>query len=415
MFVSVGTKIRELRKHFNLKQSSFEPFGYSQNHISMFEKNRRPITLNNLESIYKAFDILSEGKVCELYSYDEFILNELEQANSWLKNNCTVDYGLENYKHFIDIATQYNLITYQLQLEELLAYHHKDQRELVKSNHHFLGAISCCIQMSQNCAKYYRQIALNHLELGNYHQSVSYLIYAINQSPEDFDFIYKAYYDLGRCYLYLAEYEKSLEYVNLLTGQNEDLLFKALGILLKENVLKKSGNSILGREILIDFIEDCCYEPYLGYAYHNLACNYKDNGLYDEALEVLLKSMTLLEDEFNLGIANCLIGDIYYKLLKYDLAIEYLTMGITPILQKGNLDQKQTALESLVLSYFNNQQPEEVIQTIEKITNLVADTQLPEVFLLTLKNKLYKQLLNLGLQNQHALVVNEKLLKAIDF
>ena len=43
MLLTIGEKIRQVRKQYGLKQVAFESFGFSRNYISMLETNKRSL------------------------------------------------------------------------------------------------------------------------------------------------------------------------------------------------------------------------------------------------------------------------------------------------------------------------------------------------------------------------------------
>ncbi len=88
LFLTTGEKIRQVRQQFHLKQGVFQNFGITQHYLSMIETNKRKAPRETLEDIYHALMILTERKIEEQYTLEEFLLSPEEQAKNtnWLKN-----------------------------------------------------------------------------------------------------------------------------------------------------------------------------------------------------------------------------------------------------------------------------------------------------------------------------------------
>ncbi|MTN09882.1 transcriptional regulator, partial [Turicibacter sanguinis] len=173
MFLTIGEKIRQVRKQYGLKQVAFESFGFSRDYISMLETNKRSLNEEMKQLMYDALDQLTNGLFKENYTYEQFCLTPEQQAEIWLEEHCTLEYGLSDYEIFNEVATKYELFQPLINLNEKIAIHYYTTRDHQRSNEYFLKAISYCNQTDINPAKYYNLVGVNFNQLGQYKDAIA--------------------------------------------------------------------------------------------------------------------------------------------------------------------------------------------------------------------------------------------------
>ncbi|MTP79052.1 transcriptional regulator [Turicibacter sanguinis] len=287
MFLTIGEKIRQVRKQYGLKQVAFESFGFSRNYISMLETNKRSLNEEMKQLMYDALDQLTNGLFKENYTYEQFCLTPEQQAEIWLEEHCTLEYGLSNYEIFNEAATKYELFQPLINLNEKIAIHYYTTRDHQRSNEYFLKAISYCNQTDINPAKYYNLVGVNFNQLGQYKDAIAqYKIASYFLSEGTGSLKYKNLYDMSTSYLYDGDCEQSLIYIDEIMNQNEDIMAKGSSYLLKGMILQKQNKDEEAKKILLEFIENPFCPPILGHAYHNLAYLEYNNGFYEEAKSI---------------------------------------------------------------------------------------------------------------------------------
>ena len=287
MFLTIGEKIRQVRKQYGLKQVAFESFGFSRNYISMLETNKRSLNEEMKQLMYDALDQLTNGLFKENYTYEQFCLTPEQQAEIWLEEHCTLEYGLSDYEIFNEVATKYELFQPLINLNEKIAIHYYTTRDYQRSNEYFLKAISYCNQTDINPAKYYNLVGVNFNQLGQYKDAIAqYKIASYFLSEETGSLKYKNLYDMSTSYLYDGDCEQSLIYIDEIMNQNEDIMAKGSSYLLKGMILQKQNKDEEAKKILLEFIENPFCPPILGHAYHNLAYLEYNNGFYEEAKSI---------------------------------------------------------------------------------------------------------------------------------
>ncbi len=237
--------------------------------------------------MYDALDQLTNGLFKENYTYEQFCLTPEQQAEIWLEEHCTLEYGLSDYEIFNEVATKYELFQPLINLNEKIAIHYYTTRDHQRSNEYFLKAISYCNQTDINPAKYYNLVGVNFNQLGQYKDAIAqYKIASYFLSEETGSLKYKNLYDMSTSYLYDGDCEQSLIYIDEIMNQNEDIMAKGSSYLLKGMILQKQNKDEEAKKILLEFIENPFCPPILGHAYHNLAYLEYNNGFYEEAKSI---------------------------------------------------------------------------------------------------------------------------------
>lgn len=394
MFLTVGEKLREIRKEYKLKQLAFVEYGFSRNYISMIETNQRNLNDEKLSHIYQVLCELTNDQVKHKYSFELFSLNPTEQAIRWLEQMCTLESGLNHYDQYIEVVQQYKQLEYGIRIEKFLAEYYGKQENYLRAYDHYLRAISYSLQASKNPAHLYELAGVSLFKLGKYSEASFQFKLALNcLINEEDNLIYKVKYDIAMCYFYEESYQEGLDIIDDVINQDVDLKIKGLGYLLKESLLKRLLRAEEGRHVLNEFINNCFYESYLGKAYHNLGCNYKDEGLYEEALEALHAALLHRNNENEVLLTRSLIGLVHFELKHFALSEQIFNEIKPKVLMVGYNDQKQTIFEWAVDLYWELGKINEISLLMEEIEQYVRAGKIDKSTTILIQNHVYKKIM----------------------
>lgn len=394
LFLTVGEKLREIRKEYKLKQLDFVDYGFSRNYISMIETNQRNLNNEKLSHLYQVLCELTNDQVKHKYSFELFSLNPTEQAIRWLEQMCTLEYGLNHYDKYTEVIHHYKQLEYGIRIEEILAKYYGEQLNYVRAYDHYLRAISYSLQASKNPAHLYELAGVSLFKLGKYSEAIFQFKLALNcLINEEDNLIFKVKYDIAICYFYEEKYQEGLDIIDDVINQDNDLPLKGLGYLLKESLLKRLLRAEEGRQVLNEFISSCFYEPHLGKAYHNLGCNYKDEGLYEEALEALHAALSHHNNDHDVLLTRTLIGLVHFELKHFALSEQIFNQIRPKVLMVAYNDQKQTIFEWAINLYWELGKINEISMLMEELRQYVRTGQIDESITILIQNHVYKKIM----------------------
>lgn len=352
MFSKVGEKLKQCRKEYNIKQIHFESYGFSASYISMIEKGVREAPTETIKQIYNALFLLTQGEIEKLYSLDKFIMTEEEEALYWIKENNILEVGLSNYSMYKNICIKYGFEYYLNNIDEKLAYYYQQEQKYDKSNQYFINCIYKSESDSYKKAIYYREIGMNYQKCGSYYESLLNLeLSLLHIGNRDKLLEFKNKYDLAKVNYFLENLNQSYFYIDNILDECTEIRILGASILLKELLLKKEGKFSEAIKILEDFIKQETYKPFLKNAYHNLGCNLKEQGAYQDAIRILNLGIKYCDTELDKALMKFLLGDIYYCLGEYNKAHIYYEECKILLLKESSLYNKKTIIKKLINLY----------------------------------------------------------------
>lgn len=352
MFSKVGEKLKQCRKEYNIKQIHFESYGFSASYISMIEKGVREAPTETIKQIYNALFLLTQGEIEKLYSLDKFIMTEEEEALYWIKENNILEVGLSNYSMYKNICIKYGFEYYLNNIDEKLAYYYQQEQKYDKSNQYFINCIYRSESDSYKKAIYYREIGMNYQKCGSYYESLLNLeLSLLHIGNRDKLLEFKNKYDLAKVNYFLENLNQSYFYIDNILDECTEIRILGASILLKELLLKKEGKFSEAIKILEDFIKQETYKPFLKNAYHNLGCNLKEQGAYQDAIRILNLGIKYCDTELDKALMKFLLGDIYYCLGEYNKAHIYYEECKILLLKESSLYNKKTIIKKLINLY----------------------------------------------------------------
>lgn len=352
MFLTVGEKLKQCRKKYNIKQIHFESYGFSASYISMIEKGVREAPTETIKQIYNALFLLTQGEIEKLYSLDKFIMTEEEEALYWIKENNILEVGLSNYSMYKNICIKYGFEYYLNNIDEKLAYYYQQEQKYDKSNQYFINCIYRSESDSYKKAIYYREIGMNYQKCGSYYESLLNLeLSLLHIGNRDKLLEFKNKYDLAKVNYFLENLNQSYFYIDNILDECTEIRILGASILLKELLLKKEGKFSEAIKILEDFIKQETYKPFLKNAYHNLGCNLKEQGAYQDAIRILNLGIKYCDTELDKALMKFLLGDIYYCLGEYNKVHIYYEECKILLLKESSLYNKKTIIKKLINLY----------------------------------------------------------------
>lgn len=352
MFSKVGEKLKQCRKEYNIKQIHFESYGFSASYISMIEKGVREAPTETIKQIYNALFLLTQGEIEKLYSLDKFIMTEEEEALYWIKENNKLEVGLSNYSMYKNICIKYGFEYYLNNIDEKLAYYYQQEQKYDKSNQYFINCIYRSESDNYKKAIYYREIGMNYQKCGSYYESLLNLeLSLLHIGNRDKLLEFKNKYDLAKVNYFLENLNQSYFYIDNILDECTEIRILGASILLKELLLKKEGKFSEAIKILEDFIKQETYKPFLKNAYHNLGCNLKEQGAYQDAIKILNLGVNYCDTELDKALMKFLLGDIYYCLGEYNKAHIYYEECKILLLKESSLYNKKTIIKKLINLY----------------------------------------------------------------
>ncbi|EGC93039.1 MULTISPECIES: helix-turn-helix domain-containing protein [Turicibacter] len=352
MFSKVGEKLKQCRKEYNIKQIHFESYGFSASYISMIEKGVREAPTETIKQIYNALFLLTQGEIEKLYSLDKFIMTEEEEALYWIKENNILEVGLSNYSMYKNICIKYGFEYYLNNIDEKLAYYYQQEQKYDKSNQYFINCIYKSESDSYKKAIYYREIGMNYQKCGSYYESLLNLeLSLLHIGNRDKLLEFKNKYDLAKVNYFLENLNQSYFYIDNILDECTEIRILGASILLKELLLKKEGKFSEAIKILEDFIKQETYKPFLKNAYHNLGCNLKEQGAYQDAIRILNLGIKYCDTELDKALMKFLLGDIYYCLGEYNKVHIYYEECKILLLKESSLYNKKTIIKKLINLY----------------------------------------------------------------
>ena len=392
LFLTTGEKIRKVRQQFHLKQRAFQKFGITQHYLSMIETNKRQAPRETLEEIYRALMILTEEKIVEMYTLEEFLLSPREQVQSWINTQLKKGIIEDEIGKIIEVAKEYQLFEELLNIDRQLGIYYYEKKEYALSIQYFHFAISRCIQLNLNPYSIYAQFGRILRGIGRYDEAISYLLLA-KEYAEDEEQLDNAKILLGTTYYRMGKDELVLDIINefldLEAEVNPQYIVGAR--VMKEGVLRRRGQLKEGRELLIELIGDSKFNHVIQYAYHNLGWNYIQEGLYEDALEILTQALPLRGSKLEKSLTKLLIGSVYVEMDQDQIGQEIFNEIKDIILNSNSIDPKMLWFERQLDLYWKCEQYDKIETLMTEIKSLVSQNQFPERLLVELKNNIYKR------------------------
>ena len=327
IFLSIGDKIKECRKVYNIKQTAFEQYGITQNYLSLIESGKRIPSFEVVKAIYRGFVRLTNQAITTKYSEFEFCQSQSEQANFYVLERLEASDWINECDALIQIAKEFELDNRCYQIYSELGEQYQKQQLYFKSNNYIQEAINYGLKINKSVANLYKLIGVN-LDLSlNYEGSLMCYIlaeqYAI--SEEEFILLQEIRCSKATTLLKLKQYDCAMECIEDVITSCEDLNLQGFAIRIKSKILIETEKLEEAKSLLNKFILETDIISHKVHSIYNLTCIYVRQKEYDNGLEMAycLFQDEKIDKELKKKII-ILITRIYFEKANYLKAQEFL-------------------------------------------------------------------------------------------
>ena len=235
MLFSAAKKIKKCREHFGISQYKFKQFGINQHYLSMIESGKREPSSDMMKDIYNALYQLTDGKVENLYTKEQFLMTQDDQIRYWFETNySSIDQKIKDYENYSKILRKYKMFDLIIENDIAIGQFYKEKGEFDLANKFFFQCLKEKEITKLQKSKVYREIALNLRRYSNYKQSWYYCLLALDElEDKTSNEYYQLCFDIGAMYYKLNNFEESNKCVNYLLNHCDVPQFISLGKLLK--------------------------------------------------------------------------------------------------------------------------------------------------------------------------------------
>ena len=223
--------------------------------------------------------------------------------------------------------------------------------------------LSESIGYKRGIAQAYNNLGIYYRGLGIYDKAIDYFFHSLDimESLNDEAGVARSYNLIGILYYYLNNYELSLEYYQKALAMNEEQHDKKWIAGNSNNIgmiYERIGEYDLALEYYLNAIEmsiELGNKNWLANHMGNLGSLYLKIGhpeslnLFEQRLEIKEQ----LKDTTGMAQANYLIGDYYFQMKKYKLALPFLQKGFVYARKTNQLSTLSQSSELLSKTYAN--------------------------------------------------------------
>lgn len=392
MFLTLGEKIKYLRRKYDLKQDAFSKFGISQNYISMIESEKRQPTQEMIENIYDAMDVLTNGQVKSDYDKVTFSLNVRTQVQQYIDARLSNECIMDHYEESLTLSKTYGLTKQIYQLEMEMGAYFRSEKKEEKSTHFFLNALQYAIQLNENVEKVYAALGRSMRLTGNLKQALVYYRLAIEFAEKDTEIFYSILEVLALVYADLEQYDEAITICNEIFPHCQNKESSARTLITLHYCYMQLEKYDEATHIYHQFIE-LDNPQYLSYIYHNAAYSLLLKGRSKEALRLVDEAIPLREGEFQIGITLTLKGKILATLKQYPQALEIFLQTRPIIMANPYQSHIEEWYSECVNLYYVLHDFDKVKELFAQMQDLTRECQFQRVVLEELKVKIITDLM----------------------
>lgn len=381
-FLTIGEKLRNLRKQLNLDQDDITKIGISRNYISMIENNKRELNKKRASEITKLLkDIALEKNINVIIDDNYLIRSPKQDAEEYCLNILSSRKNTEEVSCVQEIINKYELDSIQGKFHLILADICFVERDYTKAFIYYLDALD-----QYKNLKDYNEVPYIYNRLGrcrdlklDYHEALSYFLKAYEAS-----IIYNkkeikkiALYNISWANLNLDNLKDALHYINIyleLCNIEETFNDYVRAIILKADCYNKMQQIDNSLQLYLDVIKlfQNPKDSLLGFIYNNLGELNMKRGHFDQSLQYFNKAellrqevdisripYTLIDkaklyihqDEYNKALIEVVQAVAYSKSFKDNESLYkgYLVLETIYIRLKDKEKLKQTYIDMITL------------------------------------------------------------------
>lgn len=368
MFLTIGEKIKEIRKIYNLKQNAFSNHGISQNYISMIEMEKRQPSLEMIDQIYDACYELTQGEVKAQYEKETFRMPPSEQVAQYLNSCCANQIISDHYEDSLKLAQKYNLVEvlYRLNMD-MGEYYYLIFLNEEQSTHYYLIALQYAIQLNEGIELVYAKLGRNMQGVMNNKQALIYYNLAVEVTVDKNSLnYYRLLLSISLIHIELEEFQNAIEVCDYVVThcENQDL---CTPVMITRHYLYTQIDEFEKANQVYDTYLERNYNPdYLVYIYHNAAYDLMIKEKNDEALIVIEKAFVFLKKADEVAGVTFLKGEILLNLGHYLEAITHFHQSKKYLVNSRDQRQIKEWYMKCLDAYF-------ILNDDEKIKNLFAE------------------------------------------
>ncbi len=325
MFLTIGEKVKKSRKKYKIKQVAFEPYGITQYYLSLIENGKRNSSEEIIACIFDAFVELTNNKILEDYTKEEFIKTKQVQLKEYISDKLNQDLSIDEIKHLISLAKSYDdpVLLYELHIK--LGEIYRLDNEFKLSNMHLIEAIDYAKLAVIDLNEVYVLIGLNLADMENYEGALGYFITAYNNAKPETEEYYELKHRVGGLEGMLGNYHKAIEYADdvILNCPFKAIVVKA--VIARVSHLRLLGHHEEAIKSLLERVSCPDFSHLLFFIYQKLARNYKALGDYKKAIHYAKES---IKQPWHVVFAKehmqVLLAEIYFDDKQYSEALTIL-------------------------------------------------------------------------------------------
>lgn len=391
LFLTIGEKVKKCRKFYGLKQNDFSKFGISQHYISMIEQEKRHPTNQMVDQIYDALNQLTQGEILALYTKKAFHQTPAEQVSSFITLRCETEPIQRHYEQSVKLAKEYQLYELVYQLHFLRGKHYQDLLCYEDSNNYFTIALHEAVQLNIDLSLAYRELAFNAKQTMNYKVALNYYLLTSQYAAEPFsEFYYQAEYNIAFMYIEVGQIEMAIKRMNQIKIECPFQEIMAGCYMLQSYAYSKLEQWQKCKFLMLYFIENNIYEPYLIQAQHNLALSFFNLGQYDEAMRCINEAIKSKGYSDKLSLSYFLKGKIHHEIGELEMANVYYEMTREFMVENSFYAYVQDWYEVNIRLHHELRDYEQVLLIFEEVKQLQMGGRVSRGFLNELKLKFKK-------------------------
>ena len=377
-FLTVGEKMKNIRKKLGMKQYDLEEIGITRSYISMIEANKRKTNKETMKKMIELFKQKALELNIELNINEEKLLETSEeQAVKFCLEKLNDNEEVLNVEEIIEVAKLY-------QLNEILAKTYiikanilYDDRDYGLAFNYYYNTLDMYnkLKIRHKNSYLYNKLGKCKFSLMDYSEALIYFKKAYDYSIlEDNEATLKhSYYNIALSYKKISEFDLALEYTNKyleLCDMNINFTEYVYAIILKSNCYIEKKETKLAIELyekIIDKFSD--KENYLiGFVFNNLGTVYLDLEESDKTLCYFNKAEKIRKLVDKPHLAHTLIdkSNIFLKKQQYTEMIPLLLKGIESA-------KKYKDTEYVLKGYYNLEKIYKENKEIEKLKEIYID------------------------------------------
>ena len=364
-FLSVGEKLKKLRKQLNMKQEDLADTNITRAFISMIEIGKRSLNRDSSLVLINKFRVKASALGIELDVDDLYLTrNAIEDAELYCIQKLQNINSIPDIKEIVQIGNIYKL-------GSVLALAYTQLGDTIFEERDYIGAFTSYV----SALEYYRNLGITDkypylynmmgrckISQLQFTEALTYFNFADhhallqnNQSIRN-----RVIYNIAVCNKKLGRIEECIKYIDIylsICDREQDFSVYIYANILKStcyeanNLFDKSIDLLKG--LLKNF--NSISEPLLGLIYNNLGILYFKEKMFDRSLEYfdISEKIRASIDKPNLSHTVIEKASIYIEQCLYEQAISILRYGLDLATEHNDIEYQLKAYHALADIYMN--------------------------------------------------------------